>query len=619
MLKFNDETVKKTLQHVDEFTDNYFNSSEYSKQWSLYGALKDAYYMRKNPNMPTWKSNLYLGAFYINVETLKIQFGNILNNDPFVNITPKDNYKKDQIAIEKAAIAHADLNFDLHISGYNDRLRDMFFYDSLIGYSCGREYMKVKNKRKVVAAVRTDEMGNSVVEEGGYNERIEMTCTDIIHPLNFAHDITKGDFVESQENAVRFEIPVSEVYKMLGDIRYYQAGVKKALEELEKNTYVYSVGQNTFYSDNGGDKNSTSNTRNKIVAYEYTGTLRYKGNEKDNETYQVLWIKDTKTCLQVRKSPFGEIIPYWKRSVKPIPNMPYGVPPNYPAYILNQVENHFYNANIDYVNAAMKWNYEIKPENINGGLAAYYNALPGGGIQIREDVELGKTMRRIDGEMSSIPSLNFMMQMLDGSKQEYAFSKLIRGTQTGNQTATEASLINEKEDILVASMIQSTDVGLKNCMYIKLNAMTNNFQNERKANVNGVDVLHYPREIAGEDFSIDIKREKSDIQSAKSFAYMQKMMNLYQYFDARQQGLNPEPLIDLIEGIGIASGVPETVELVKKMRDSLPKPAEIGAPQMPGMPGPAGAESPEAMAMMAAQQAAPAPQQQESPIVQQAA
>jgi hypothetical protein len=605
VLKFNEATISSALQHVDEFTDNYFCSSEYSKQWSLYGTLKDSYFMRKNPNMPAWKSNLYLGAFYINVETLKIQFANILQNDPFVNITPKDNYKKDAIALEKASIAHADLNYDLHISNFNDRLRDCFFFDSLIGYSCGREYIKVDTRTKKTARVSTDPYGSQIVQEGQYSERIETTCTDIIHPLNFAHDITKGDFVESQENAVRFELPVSEIYKMLKDTRYNQPGVKETLEFLEKSTYVYSVGQNTFYSDNGGEKTSTSNTRNKVVCYEYTGTLRYKGNERDNTIYQVLWVKDTKQVLQIRKSPFGEIIPYWKRIVKPVPCTPYGIPPNYPAFILNQVENHFYNANIDYTNAAMKWNYEIKPENINGGLAAYYNALPGGGIPIREDVPLGSTMRRIDGEMTSIPSFNTMMQILDGSKQEYAFSKLIRGTQTGNQTATEASLINEKEDILVASMIQQTDVGLKNCMFIKLHALANNFQNERKANIDGVDVLHYPRELADQDYSIDIKREKSDIQSAKNFAFLQKLQSVYAYMDQRQTPMNPEPLIDLIEAVGIAGGVPETVELVKKMRDSLPKPAEIGAPQTPGMPDAqpgAPQESPEAMAMMMAQQ-----------------
>lgn len=591
----NNGDEKKAYQYVQSRVNNYYLSAEYGRAWDRYVVRWKAFHRRPLATAPKWRSQLYFASYFVAVQALDAQFKAAHSTEPFVHVSVKDKSMADQEALLLAQVQHFDLDYDLHASNFKKKQFDMYWYVGIFGTAVAREYIRtkqnVKNRRQRVKNQFGISMPATDTQE---IDRTEYTATQVIHPLNFGHEITKNYFGDSEWGTVRFELQVTELYKMRGNDNYYQPGVKKAIKAWEEGDGLgFVVGQTTFYSERGND--DQEQRKNTIVVNEYSGPIRCKGNRDDSTLYYYLYIESINVTLALKPSPFTGH-PYWKEMTNPEPDGPYGIGANDSILPINYWENSTINQYNDYMNSSLKYMYEIQPRNIIGGVNTLINGLPNGLIPLEEGIAPGQSIRNLDLNRGQMPAVESIIQMIEKAKNQYGSSSNLRGRDQGSNadTATGISLLAKREDDTIAALQDTIDMGIKRGMFIKIRNQHEFFTEEKRANAiyNGEEVIipHYPYDLGGLDYTFDIKRELGDTAAGKHMSWLRLITQVDQTLTQKGAPLQPKFLIDALKAVGTALDINGIDELSKQLESAVPAPPQIG----PAGPVPPGATPPQA-------------------------
>jgi len=604
MFKPNEENVKKAFEYVKENVTNFFNSQEYSNYYDRFARRLKAYRRQHDTNAPKWRSKLHFATFFLGCKALDIAFKKSHRNDPFITIALENSKTADPSAIEKARLAHYDINHDLYISNFSSVLDRMYWYVEMVGGCVGREYVYSDQVQSVRRERKEDMYGFDLgAREVQDVVRKEHTKTDLIHPLNYAHNLTKPDFLNSRWGACRFEVPPVEIYKMLKNKDYYQPGVKKLIDEIEKSDpkKSWTIGKDTFYAESYDNKSGAINS---LVLYEYTGDFNYKGNYDDNSLYYMLYSKSYDCVLSIRKSQFPRKH-LWKLAVYQDPYGPFQVGPCDSLLPLNLWKNSTVNQYNDYANATLKYMWEVDPEKITGGLNSLVNGLPGGLI-LAEPGQLGQTMKSLNRDRSSLPPVGDIMDILEKEIESVGPSSNLRGKESGqlNDTATGIGLMAQREDDQIAALQDECDDGIVDAIQLKIQNrqkfMTQPVVGEMEGNSDSdvAPIQYFPWELAGQEFVAKVRRETSDIQSGKYMSFLKLIGGLM----AAGVG-TPQALGRLAKKVGESMGIDEVDELGldNPMPPQIPGGPQGAAPQggSPNLSGPGLPEAGGAGAAMA--------------------
>jgi hypothetical protein len=195
----NPDQRKAAIDFVSELADSFYRSSVYTGQYDRYQKHLKAYHLQHEAKAPSWRSKIFLATYFTAVKTLDAQFKSSHQQDPFVWVKLAQDSIAEPGAQESAMKAHADLQYDLEISRFKNKLDKAYWYVEGAGTVVGREYFRAYDKTSDKRQRKFDEYGNEVGSETvQQSERVEHTCTDIIHPLNFAHEITKHDIEDCE-------------------------------------------------------------------------------------------------------------------------------------------------------------------------------------------------------------------------------------------------------------------------------------------------------------------------------------------------------------------------------------------------------------------------------------
>ena len=472
----NQDHIKKAHEFATQQIDDFYNSTEYQKEWSRYETRYAAYHCRHRSDMPYWRSKLHLATFWLGHKALEAQEEQAFSSWPFIYVKATDDSQIDPGAREKAEIANADLRYDLEVSRWQPKWSKMLWYVNLKGTAVAREYFR--------SSVETSVLRDA---QGGNQEnvrRVEKTITMPIHPLNYAHDIHCSDFSESPWASVRFEVPISEIYKMVGNKQYNQDGVRaliKKIEDGDGSDHGFQKSKTTFYHEH--DK--TVMARYFIVLDEFNGPVHTKMNMGNDQRYYMLMCKSYNITLRIGPTPFKGH-PYWKVQPHPDPGGPFGVGPNDMLLPINDWENDTVNQYRDYMAASLKFMYKVVPDNIVGGAMALLDGNPLGLVEIESDENGGAWENSIEPlrtNQGTIAPVADMMSLIEKYKEKQGSSSNLRGhgSEQLNDTATGIAMMARREDTMTAALLAKLDVGIKDGMHIKLEFLTNFFEEGRVA------------------------------------------------------------------------------------------------------------------------------------------
>jgi hypothetical protein len=571
----------------------FYNSSEYGKFWNRYKKRIDAYYMRPSSDMPVWRSNLYLPRFFLSSKTLESAFKSNRKNDPFIFVSSLDNSKVDADAQEKARVAQIDLHYNLKVSNFRQKLNRMDFYAINCGTCVGREFIRSKQKTVTSQGRATNDMNLDAGQVQNQSiDRIEYTSTDIIHPLNFAHSMSQPDFKSSQWGSVRFELPIFELYGMLGDPSYNQENVKFVIEEIEdggQGGFEGVSSRDHFYSERGSGIEQISYIDSLIVD-EYYGPIYTKGNERDSTRYYVLMDRKRHKILSCVPSSFGVEIPYWKYQAYPDPDGPFGVGANDPLYPVTLLEIDLTNKRIDYVNIGLKANQLIKSGHIKGGLQTLLEGYPFGLVDVETDAKMDDIIRPTMINAPSLPSVSEISEMINSMVMEFGAANNLRGQggDTNANTAYGMSKISERQDDFIQAMQDNMYDGMKDGLFIKMKMSIDNFHIAKVAEMpdenNQISkYLYYPYELDGLDYSFDIQTEKSDTKAGKLMAMTKMIDALAQTIQKSGAPMPIDAVIDMYEQAALATGTEDVDKIFAKIRQEI-KPPSAAQVQTPGAP-----------------------------------
>jgi hypothetical protein len=573
----NPKDVQNAYDFVYQRVMNYYSSSLYSSAWTRYERRIKAYYCRPFDDQPKWRSKLFLPTFFLGCTATLAQFKQAYASDPFIFVKARDDGVPSPEMYEKAQIAHLDLNYEIAISGFKNTSSEMDWYLTLFGTAVGREYLTIKTDYKIDRQPNIDQFGlnqGMVITE--QLKRTERTCTDIIHPLNFAHDPTKRNFIKSSWGSVRFLMHIRDIYKMLGHEFYYQPGVKQTLEKLNSGGDPgWTHSRDTIYSEHGDEYSDRLGT---VVVYEYVGDLNFSGNEKDTTLYCMLWIPAFGLVLKCLPH-WGRRIPYWKKEAWYDVDGPYGVDPCGMLLPINLWENSSVNQYIDFTNSAMKYLYVAYPDNVRGGLSTLINAIPGGIVPVISDQVMQSAIQPLQTNYAQIQHMGNVLQLIEKYRERSGPSSNLRGRGSNqlNDTATGISLMAHREDLMIYALMDGADQGIVDGMNLKLQHEVDWFKEPKVVQMNNKFISYYPYEIDG-DYTFEVKRSKSDIEAGKEMSFLKLITSLNNFGIA-----DPSNMIKATRDIGVALGVDD-------IDSKLPKitPPEVGG--TPGMPAPPGAE-----------------------------
>jgi hypothetical protein len=587
----NKADVSKSFKEIDDLTQDFYMSVEYNRFWDRYVSRWKAYHRRHATNAPKWRSKLYFATFFMAIKALDAHFKAQHATDPFIFVDIKDNSTPNPESKKIAQAAHADLNYDLEISNFKSKLFDMYYFVELVGTAVAREYIRSQQIEDTSLEVEEDEFGNNAgFKETEDIQRQEYTATDVIHPLNFAHDVTKKNFIDSEWGSVRFELPAKELMAMKGNENYLQDGVRKTIEQWESGKGLgFITGQTTFYSERGDD--DVQQRKNTLVVDEYYGPLRYQGNRDDNTLYYALIVKSNKQVLALRKSPFPRI-PYWKMMTYPEPDGPYGIGASDTLLPINYWENSTVNQYNDYMNSSMKYLYEASHENIIGGINALINGRPGGLVLRDKTVAPGTTINALNVNKAQVPVVESMLQRIEASKNQSSVATNLNSQQEAQaaDTATGIGLIANRQDKIISAVQDDIDEGIKDGMQIKQTFQFNFFTEPREAEVDGELIPHYPFQLKGQDYAFNIKRELGDVEAGKNLSYLRLLMETDNFLTQKGTPMPAKSLVALAKKIGQGLAIDGVDEIFSEIEQQAQQPQ---APQ-PEIPGAApGAPSPE--------------------------
>lgn len=516
-----DEDVKKFYEYaVNDRANQFYHSGLYSNAVLRHETRRDAYYMRPNAAVPKWRSKIVFATYFLGVRTLMAQISKSFSSNPFVNIKLRQGSKRTPDAEEKRALATYDLNYDLVASRWFEVFNKMQFYLCTTGWCAAREYFVNDSETKSYRKIQTDNYGMNQVVKTQEQVHKEHTKTNLIHPLNFAHDPLVQDIRDSRWSSVRFLISHADIYNMLGNENYYQPGVEELLKKLEKGGAENVISNKMdFYFD---DYHSIGNMKNnQLVAYEYSGDANYKGNYDDNDLYYQLTIPKYNVTLRVGKSPFG-FKNHWKISAYPDPQSPYAIGGCDPLLPIKTFRDDFINQYVDYIHASTKIMYEVYDGNIMGGLSALIDGAPHGFVvaDTPEAFNAGSLVRPVKKDSNGIPGVADMINFMDKYEAQSTPYSNLRGTGTSdqiNKTATGIGFQASREDAYVAAMRENIDFGVRDCMYQKLENRLNFTIREVEGEIEGEPIRYAPYELGGPDFEPEVDKMPPDAMAGRIF------------------------------------------------------------------------------------------------------
>jgi hypothetical protein len=575
----------KAYDFVSTRVSDFYGSSVYNAAWDRYVARRDEWYCRPASTEPKWRSKLVLPTFWLGCQALHSQFVAGHQVQPFVFVKPNDDSRRDAQAKEKAALLHIDLNSDLMKSGFKERLLGTAYaYLERFGCVVGREYIVTKytteQRKKVVSGPYGIEMGSQTTTE----QRVEeSTCTDIIHPLNFAHDITRHRFADCEWASVRYELHVSMLYRFLElsktDKTWNKEGIRTVLDAWERGQALRdtSTSRECFYSENAAGEDIDQSDM--LVVNEYSGNITYRGNERDMTRYFGIYSDMFGVFLRIGPSPFNRH-PYWKMSTHPDPDGPYGVGPCDMLLPVAKWERSTINQYNDYMNMAMRHMWKVYPDAITGGVATLLNGLPHGYIPIEDPKFWQTAVEPARTNLGTIPPVADVVNLIEKYKQQVGPSSNMRGKESGqlNDTATGIALMAQREDASTAALMAMCDIGIKDAMYLKAENMTRYFAEPVVAEIDrgaGPErIRHYVYELAGLDgYTMDIKRQRGDIEAGKAMNFLKLLSSLKNAVP----NLPPKLIVDTAKDVGIAMGIDGIDEKFAELDASLNSlPPEIG-------------------------------------------
>jgi len=580
----NTDHIKDAYQDVEERVGDFFGSSLYNEEWARYQVRRDAYYCRHRSNVAHWRSKLHLATFWLSIKALEAQQVQAYSQWPLVHVGATDDSQIDPGAEEKSQLLQADLNYDLQASRFDAKLKRMLWWVNLKGHAVGREYIRSESQSESMQLA----MGGRVDQI----RRTEKTVTMPIHPLNYAHDITCSDFVDSPWGAVRYEVPISEIYKMRGNSLYNQQGVRELLKKVEDNKGAgsgYSYGKTTFYTDHG---DISTMRRHYIVLEEYNGPVHTKNNLGNDQRYYMLYCRPYNLVLRISPSPF-KLHPYWKMQAHPDPDGPFSVGPCDMVLPINEWENSTVNQYNDYVNASLKFLYKVKAENIVGGAMSLIDGLPMGLVQIEDDETgqaWGQAIEPIRQNMGTIPPVSDAVALIDKYKEQQGVSSNQRGIGSDqlSDTATGITMMARREDAMTQALLDGLDRGVEDGMSIKIEFMTKFFKENRVVPVeyNGQSryVEHFPYELAGLGWVPKAQRQTPDVEIAKNMSFLKFLASINQLAGAPV--VPPQVLIKAAKRVGMSIGVSGADEMFGEIMQGMQQQPMSPPQQGQQQPGP---------------------------------
>jgi hypothetical protein len=132
---------------------------------------------------------------------------------------------------------------------------------------------------------------------------------------------------------------------------------------------------------------------------------------------------------------------------------------------------------------------------------------------------------------------------------------------------------------MIQSIQRGMDVGIIDCMHIKMDNITTLFTQKRKAydEKNDYYIEHFPYEIAGGGFSFDVRRQLADVEAGKHMSFLKLISGIDQLLMAKGQPLPTKLFVDQIVDVGRNIGVSGLDDLKKQLAET--------PPAIPGMPG----------------------------------
>lgn len=588
----NEEQVTKALRYAKEFDDNFYGSSYYDKAWNRFTRRISAYKMQHRTDLPKWKSKLHFPTFRLACNMTSTQFKESHRLDPFVTVGLENSKTQDVKALEKAKLAHYDLNNDLYVSKFASVLDSMYWFVSLFGCCVGRERITSDADQEIIKSVVSDNFGNPVdIKEETLTVRKEHTLTGLIHPLNFSHEITKSHFFQSRKAGTRFPMPISLLYKMAKSENplYYQPGIKKILASIEdgKELSAWSSDRQTFYSETKGEISASDGT---IIINEYSGDMNFAGNYDDNNLYWGLRSNEYDCWIAIGKSPYKRH-PYWKMQPIHNPQEPYGDGPNDVMLPLNYWKNDTVNQYNDYMNATLKYMFEVYPGNILGGHMALIDGLPGGLIVADNEEAFMKNalIRPVNHTKSMLPNVERMLQYIESEVQrDGAIGNLKTEAPDVSDTATGVGALMQREASIMQGMMDEIDRnGIEDAMKMKMDNRTMYLTEPVMAyiNENSPPVRYFPLELSGQKYSFYIKRQTPDVVAGKQRVLLKDLMALSAMMDSTGKPLvAPERVLMIVKDIGKNYGLDRLDEYIPDVLPPQVSTRPVGGGNIPASP-----------------------------------
>jgi len=566
--------------------DDFYTSGTWQNAKTRYETRRDCYYRKYSTSQPIWRNQLYFPVFFMACKAFESAVKSTIQA-PLVNIIYKSNTAINPQLAEMQKLQNYDLQRDLYVGNFERTLFSMYWFNQLFGVSVARETMAaervVQNQKRVVM----DRMGGERITEEERVKLKEYTRTDLVHPLNFAHPLNRGDFYQSEWGSVRYELSISDIYAMLNHPMANKPGIKKVISEIEKGNVGWSSKDTTFYCDSE-DYRSGKLQQNTIIANECSGDMQFKGNYGDNALYWGIYAEQYQEWLLIGSSQYGRH-PFWKMRCHPDPMAPYGVGPQDVLIPYNLLRNKLFNQYLDWTDSNLKFMYQAFPGFIRGGLRSIIDN-PAGGILEAIDEESwkrsgGELIRPVNKDKSGIPGMADVFNTLEKGEIEGSVASSRKSAVQGiTKTATGEMQVAEQQNQLLESITRDMDHGLVDAMWQKMYNRRKYVTEREVADMgeNQPSILYYPFELGDEDSDIEVNRIEPTAEANKYMAFLGKVTEAITAVSQVQQ-IDVGAVIEQYDKIGRQLGI-EGIDGMLRDPSLAPQVGAAPGGQPPAMP-----------------------------------
>jgi hypothetical protein len=566
--KSNKDHLKAALELVRGRSSSFYNSPVYLNAKERYETRRNAYYRKPTTKEPLWKSKLYFPLFFLACKGFEARVKSTIDMaGPLARITYDSPVRRDPGMLQMEKIHNFDLNNDLYVSNFRQKLYQMYWFNEIFGTSIARETFVSEAEAVSQRQVLMDEAGNETFQESQSVVRREHTLTEVVHPLNFAQVVNKGEFTDSRWTEIRYEMPISELYAMRNDPDVVQEDLEYVIAEIEKGHNGWSNEKNTYYVDDAVFSSTSSQEMNTLIVNEYSGDISFKGNYDDNQLYYGIYSAKFNKWLRIGKSRYPRHH-FWKMRTYPDPMAPYGVGACDTVIPINLVKNVLFNQYVDWGNANLKFMYEVYPRNIKGGLKSLIEGQAGGMLEAIDEATWykGQLVRPVQKNNVGIPGIQDILNYLERAEVDAMPQNSMRKEiENKIETATQSVEATKKENLLVDAVISDLDLGLIDGIQQKV-ANRINFSS-LLPQLGTVDrasppVRYFPFELSLDNISLTVRRIDGSADANKYIAWLNQVSQGMKMFGFMP---NPQEILRLYATMGRNLSIPEVDEILAEM------------------------------------------------------